>query len=145
MPQLEKAAIDHEGKFKLIKLNIDNLPQLATALSIKSVPTVFLVHKGNIMDTFTGIPGPARLKDFVDTAVLLESMGHDEIVIQTLLDRSQEFLEKEEWEPAEKMLIEGYSYENWRDKFGAMITVGLAACQLGKDKASLDKVEKILH
>lgn len=43
------------------------------------------------------------------------------------------------------MLNEGYSYENWRDKFGAMITVGLAACQLGKDKGSLDKVEKILN
>ncbi len=118
MPQLEKAAQEHEGKFKLIKLNIDNIPELATALNIKSVPTVFLVHKGNIMDTFTGVPGAARLKDFVDTAVLLESMTHDEIVIQTLLDKAQEFLEKEEWEPAEKMLNEGYSYENWRDKFG---------------------------
>jgi thioredoxin-like negative regulator of GroEL len=128
MPLLEKAALEHEGKFKMIKLNIDNIPQLATALGIKSVPTVFLVHKGNIMDTFSGVPGAARLKDFVDTAVLLESMGHDEVVIQTLLDRAQEFLQKEEWEPAEKMLTEGYSYENWRDKFGAQIIVGLAAC-----------------
>jgi thioredoxin-like negative regulator of GroEL len=77
MPLLEKAAIDNEGTFKLIKLNIDNLPQLATALNIKSVPSVFLIHKGNIMDTFTGVPGPARLKEFVDTAVLLDSMSHD--------------------------------------------------------------------
>ncbi len=75
---LEKAAVENEGKFKLIKLNIDNIPQLATALSIKSVPTVFLVHKGNIVDTFTGVPGPAKLKDFIDTALLMESMGHDE-------------------------------------------------------------------
>jgi putative thioredoxin len=77
MPLLEKAAIDNEGTFKLIKLNIDNLPQLATALNIKNVPSVFLIHKGNIMDTFTGVPGPARLKEFVDTAVLLDSMSHD--------------------------------------------------------------------
>lgn len=81
MPLLEKAAVENEGKFKLIKLNIDSLPELATALSIKSVPTVFLVHKGNIMDTFTGNPGPAKLKDFIDTAILLESMSHDEQVI----------------------------------------------------------------
>jgi len=26
MPMLEKAAVENEGKFKLIKLNIDNLP-----------------------------------------------------------------------------------------------------------------------
>ncbi len=88
MPMLEKAAVENEGKFKLIKLNIDSLPELATALSIKSVPTVFLVHKGNIMDTFTGIPSPAKLKDFIDTAILLESMSHDEQVIQTLMDRA---------------------------------------------------------
>jgi hypothetical protein len=30
------------------------------------------------MDTFTGVPSPAKLKDFIDTAVLLESMNHDE-------------------------------------------------------------------
>ena len=32
MPMLEKEALKHEGKFKLVKLNIDNLPELATAL-----------------------------------------------------------------------------------------------------------------
>jgi putative thioredoxin len=116
---LEKAAVENEGKFKLIKLNIDSLPELATALSIKSVPTVFLVHKGNIMDTFTGIPGPAKLKDFIDTAVLLESMSHDEQVIQTLMDRAQEFLEKKEYKPAENLLTEASSYDGWRDKYGA--------------------------
>lgn len=52
MPILEKAAVENEGKFKLIKYNIDNIPELTQALNIKSVPTVFLVHKGNIMDTF---------------------------------------------------------------------------------------------
>lgn len=72
----------------MIKLNIDNHPQLATALNIKSVPTVFLVHKGNIMDTFSGVPSATSLKDFIDTAVLLESMSHDEVVIKTLLDKA---------------------------------------------------------
>ena len=55
MPLLEKAALEHEGKFKLMKMNIDTLPQLATALNIKSVPYVFLIHKGNIVDTFQGM------------------------------------------------------------------------------------------
>ena len=145
MPMLEKAAVENEGKFKLIKLNIDNLPQLATALSIKSVPTVFLVHKGNIMDTFIGIPGPAKLKDFIDTAILLESMGHDEQVIQTLMDRAQEFLEKKEYTPAENLLTEASSYESWRDKYGAQIMVGLAACQLNKEPRDLKKIESYLR
>jgi putative thioredoxin len=61
MPLLEKAALEHEGKFKLMKMNIDTLPQLATALNIKSVPYVFLIHKGNIVDTFQGMPNQSRL------------------------------------------------------------------------------------
>jgi thioredoxin-like negative regulator of GroEL len=81
MPILEKSAIENEGKFKLIKLNIDTIPELATALNIKSVPTVFLVHKGNIMDTFQGVPNQNRIKDFIDTAILLDSMSHDERII----------------------------------------------------------------
>lgn len=93
MPLLEKATLDHEGKFKFIKLNIDTLPELATALNIKSIPTVFLVHKGNIIDTMTGVPNKDRFKEFIDTAVLFDDLHHDESVITTLLDKAQEFLE----------------------------------------------------
>lgn len=115
-----------------MKLNIDTLPQLATALHVKSVPSVFLVHRGNVVDTFTGIPSEARLKEFVDTALLLESMGHDERVITTLLEKAQEFAARGEWEPAEKMYLEGSKHEAWQDKFGPSIQVGLAMCALKK-------------
>ena len=81
MPQLERATLKNEGRFKLVKLNIDNLPELATALGIKSVPSVFLVHKGNMIDTFQGLPSQTRLQEFIDTALLMESVGHDERVI----------------------------------------------------------------
>jgi len=91
-PLLEKAAQDNEGKFYLVKLNIDTLPQLATALHVKSVPSVFLIHRGNVVDTFTGIPSQPRLKEFIDTALLLESMGHDERVITTLMEKAEEFI-----------------------------------------------------
>jgi thioredoxin len=87
-PLLEAAAHEHTGKFNLVKLNIDTLPSLATALNVKSVPSVFLVHRGNIVDTFSGIPKQARLKEFIDTAILLDSMGHDERVINTLMEKA---------------------------------------------------------
>lgn len=45
----------------MVKLNIDDLPQLSTGLNIRSIPTVFLIYKGNIIDTFSGIPSEARL------------------------------------------------------------------------------------
>jgi thioredoxin len=53
-PVLEQLTQQHEGKFKLVKLNIDNLPQLAQGLNVKSIPALFLIYRGNIMDTMIG-------------------------------------------------------------------------------------------
>ena len=55
-PLLKDIVQSFEGKVRMVKLNIDNLPQLSTALNIRSLPTVFLIFKGNIVDTFTGLP-----------------------------------------------------------------------------------------
>ena len=49
-PILEKLTHDNNGKFKLIKCNIENFPQIAKALQIRSIPTLFLVYRGNMMD-----------------------------------------------------------------------------------------------
>jgi thioredoxin len=53
-PILENLAQEHAGKFKLVKLNIDNLPQLAQGLNVKSIPALFLIYRGNIVDTMVG-------------------------------------------------------------------------------------------
>ena len=60
-PVLKDIVLSFDGKLKMVKLNIDNLPQLSTGLNIRSLPTVFLIYKGNIIDTFSGIPSEERL------------------------------------------------------------------------------------
>lgn len=79
-PILEKVTRDQEGKFKLIKVNIDNLPQLATALSVKSIPTLFLIYRGNVMDQMTGVD-TNKLEELCNTAVLIEAAQHDESIM----------------------------------------------------------------
>ncbi len=54
-PILEQLTNDANGKFKLVKLNIDTLPQLAKGLNVKSIPALFLIYKGNVMDTVVGM------------------------------------------------------------------------------------------
>ncbi len=61
------------------------------------------------------------------------------------MDRAQEFLEKSEFTPAENLLTEANSYDSWRDKYGAQIIVGLAACMLNKEPKDLKKIEAYLH
>ena len=59
-------------KARLIKLNIDTFPKLSTALQIRSIPSVFLIYRGNVVDMFQGIPDQKTLDEFFKTALLLD-------------------------------------------------------------------------
>ena len=83
-PVLEKLTQDNEGKFKLVKVNIDNLPKLATALQVRSIPTLFLIYRGNVMDQMTGVD-ETKLTELVKTAILIEQAQHDESIMETVL------------------------------------------------------------
>jgi hypothetical protein len=39
-------------------------------------------------------------------------------------------IEKKDYNTAEQILRDGLTYEQWRDKFGAQLTIGIAHCQL---------------
>lgn len=91
-PVLEKLTQDHDGKFKLIKLNIDNLPQLAQGLNVKSIPALFLVYRGNIMDTMVG-GDLKRLEEMINTALLIEQSTHDQTIMEKVLSESQKLIE----------------------------------------------------
>ena len=68
-PKLEKLISAKGGSVRLAKLNVDNLPELAQALQVKSLPTVMLVHEGKLVDSFTGSVPDDQLAAFVDKAV----------------------------------------------------------------------------
>ena len=40
----------------MVTLNIDDLPKLTTGLNIRSIPAIFLIFKGNIVDVLQGLP-----------------------------------------------------------------------------------------
>ena len=53
-PALEKAVADSKGKVKLVKMNIDDHPQIAGQLGIQSIPAVIAFEKGQPIDGFMG-------------------------------------------------------------------------------------------
>ena len=66
MPALEKHATSAGGKVALVKINIDQNPDLAQALRVQSVPTVYAFWQGQPVDGFAGAQGEAALKTFFD-------------------------------------------------------------------------------
>ena len=72
-----------------MKVNIDLFPRISDQLNVRSIPAVFLVHSGNIIDTFTGIPSDEKLEDFINTCLLLDAMGKDKTVIEQMIITAQ--------------------------------------------------------
>jgi len=64
-PILEKLAAEYNGAFVLAKVDVDQEQQIAAAFQIRSVPTVFLVQGGQIVDGFPGAMPEGQLREFL--------------------------------------------------------------------------------
>lgn len=114
-------------------------------LGITSIPAVYLLYKGNVIDNFVGLPDSRKLDSFFEAVSLLRGIGHDEKVIQSLLAGSDEYMSKGIYDRAENMLIEANSHTKWKKKYGHIIKLGLAICSFNKnDYALTEKLVKEL-
>ncbi len=54
-PIIEDLATDYDGKVKVAKLDIDANQQVAMQFGIRSIPTVMVFDKGQVVDTLVGV------------------------------------------------------------------------------------------
>ena len=64
-PILEKLAAEFNGGFRLAKVDVDKEQQLAAAFQVRSIPTVFLVKGGQLVDGFPGALPEGQLREFL--------------------------------------------------------------------------------
>jgi putative thioredoxin len=69
MPLLDRIADDYQGRFILAKVNTEEQQQLAAHFQIRSIPTVMLVHHGEVVDQFMGLQPEATIKAMLDRHV----------------------------------------------------------------------------
>ena len=69
MPLLDRVADDYEGRFILAKVNTEEQPQLASHFQIRSIPTVLLIHQGEVVDQFVGLQPEPAIKALLDRFV----------------------------------------------------------------------------
>ncbi|MFM7868502.1 MAG: thioredoxin family protein, partial [Planctomycetaceae bacterium] len=55
MPLLEKLATEMRGAFCLVKVNVDQLPEIAAAFGVQSIPFVVAMSGGQPVSHFAGI------------------------------------------------------------------------------------------
>jgi putative thioredoxin len=68
-PIIEKVVKAAKGKVKLVKMNIDEHPQIAGQLGVKSIPAVFAFQKGQPVDGFMGALPESQVKSFIERLV----------------------------------------------------------------------------
>jgi putative thioredoxin len=74
-PLLEKAVTDAKGKVRMVKVNIDENPEIAQQLRIQSIPTVYAFKNGQPVDGFMGAIPESQLKQFVQGLIAGAGQG----------------------------------------------------------------------
>jgi len=65
-PLLEKLVTAGRGAVKLVKINIDENPQVAQQLRIQSIPAVYAFKNGQPVDAFMGALPESQVKQFIE-------------------------------------------------------------------------------
>jgi putative thioredoxin len=64
-PILEKIVREAKGKIKLVKIDIDQNPDVATQMRVQSIPAVFAFVDGRPVDGFMGALPESQIKQFI--------------------------------------------------------------------------------
>jgi putative thioredoxin len=80
-PIIEKVVADTGGKVELAKVNVDENPQVSRAFQVQSIPAVYALKDGKVVDGFIGAQPEAVVKKFVETLLPSE----EETEVQRLL------------------------------------------------------------
>lgn len=65
-PVLESIAADYAGKIHVVKVNVEEQPQLAAKYGVRALPTLMLFKNGQVDATTVGALSRAQLVQFID-------------------------------------------------------------------------------
>ena len=90
-PQLEDAVRKTGGKMKLVRINIDENPQIAGQLRVQSIPAVFGFAGGQPVDGFMGAQTPSQIEAFLQKVLAADGGGGgEEEQIDAMLDAADQ-------------------------------------------------------
>lgn len=68
-PVLERLAEKYKDNWKLVKLNTDRFPEIATQYGIRGIPNVKLFHNGKVINEFTGAMPENMVEDWLKKSI----------------------------------------------------------------------------
>ena len=65
-PVIDEVAEEYVGKMYVGKVNVDEQPELAQEFKIMTIPTVFILKDGEIVDKLNGAVPLEQMEDFIE-------------------------------------------------------------------------------
>lgn len=92
-PVLEKIVREAKGKIKLVKVDIDQNPDVATQMRVQSIPAVFAFVDGRPVDGFMGALPESQIRQFIER--LGKMGGRAEQVAEAVAMANQSFAQND--------------------------------------------------
>lgn len=135
-PHLERAVEQTKGAVRLVKVNIDENPEISQQLRIQSIPTVYAFKNGQPVDGFMGAIPESQIKTFVQG--LITDAGELDEEEEDALSQAGEALARHDLSTAAQLYGQVLQKEPGHPKAVA----GLARCYL--ESGDLERARKSL-
>jgi putative thioredoxin len=122
-PILEKVVRSHNGKVRLVKINVDEHPAIAGQLRVQSIPTVYAFKDGRPLDGFMGAQSEAQVRAFIDRLLGDEAAAD----LSNALEEAGKLLEAGDLQSAAEIFAAVLQED--RENLAAL--AGLVKCYLG--------------
>lgn len=121
-PVIEKVVKSYAGKVRLVKVNIDEHPGIASQMRVQSVPTVYAFRDGRPLDGFMGAQPESGVRAFIDRLLGAEQ----EADIATILAEGEKALADGDLQGAAEI----FAAVLQEDQHNPSALAGLARCYL---------------
>jgi putative thioredoxin len=105
-PVLEKAVTGQQGRVRMVKIDIDQNPQIAQSLRVQSIPAVFAFFQGQPVDAFMGAQPESQVKVFVDKLAALGGSEPGAEDVASILKQADAFLAEGKHDHAQALYSE---------------------------------------
>jgi len=68
-PALEDLAAEYEGEIRIVKVDIDEQPQIAEEYSVRGVPTFLMMKGGEVKERFSGSQSRGMISAVIERAL----------------------------------------------------------------------------
>jgi thioredoxin 1 len=68
-PSLEELSAHYAGKVKIVKVNVDENPDLPAQFGVRGIPALFLFKDGQVVSNKVGAAPKAALQSWIDGAI----------------------------------------------------------------------------